>query len=114
MFWTEDAILRVSFLSSFLRSFAYAIQNLITELREYGYRDDIIQKIVQADLILDELFLSTKVYRSKIPQTLDEKKHFDSYYLQSSESLKLIADDLERLLDVISQNSELLKLPFVG
>ena len=104
----EISSAKVSFLSSLLRSYTYAIQNLITSLRKHGFRDDIIQKIVEVDLRLEELFLSRTAYLSKIPQTLSEKKDFDSYYAQSSQSLQLLGGYLERLLDVISQNSELL------
>jgi len=103
----EVSSIKVSFLSSFIRSFAFAIQDLIAALREYGYRDDVIQKIAQSRPILDEFLSNGKRYLSKVPQTLDEKKDFDLYYAQSSQTLQLIAGDLEKLLDVISPIQEL-------
>lgn len=97
--------IKVSFLASFLNSFYAAISNLIRTLRKHGFRDDIIQEIVQMTLPLDELFSSRKAYLSKVPQTPEEKEDFDLYYRKSSQLLRLMADDLEKMLDTVSKNS---------
>ncbi len=105
----EDALqlsgIKVSFLAGFLNSFHAAISNLIRTLRKHGFRDDIIQEIVQLALPLDELFSTRKAFLSRVPQTPEEKKDFDLYYKESCQSLKIIANDLETILDIVSKIS---------
>lgn len=98
--------IKVSFLAGSLNSFRSAVTNLIGVLRKYGFRDDVVQKIEQESLpLVGELFSRRKTYLSKIPQTQEEKEDFDSYYRESSQSLKIMADDLEKTLDIVSRNS---------